>query len=200
MSAGHPISFSMLGSIFSHQQAHHIFMNGLILFLAGPTVCEEIGRGNFIALFVVSGVGANLLSLWYNVLIKNYLMASLGMSGAIWGLVAAYFLIADRRHIGSEKWGVNYPGWIIFVPLLLGEMVMWRKMPRIRPESVGGTSDHANHVGGMVTGAILGLWLKRMKAEQEKAWEEYDAGVVPVSEGQTEVTATPVVVVAERDV
>lgn len=199
MSAGHPIPFSMLGSIFSHQQAHHIFMNGLILFLAGPIVCEEIGRGNFITLFVVSGLGANLLSLWYNVLIKNYLMASLGMSGAVLGLVAAYFLIADRRRIGSENWGVNYPGWIIFVPLLLGEMVMWRKMPRIRPESIGGTSDHANHVGGMITGAILGLWLKRMKAEQEKAWQEYDAGEVSASDENTEASAAPVSVV-EKDV
>ncbi|KAE9994267.1 hypothetical protein Vi05172_g8116 [Venturia inaequalis] len=199
MSAGHPIPLSMLGSIFSHQQVYHIFMNGLILFLAGPTVCEEIGRGNFITLFVVSGLGANLLSLWYNVLTKNYLMSSLGMSGAVYGLVAAYFLIADRRRIGSENWGVNYPGWIIFVLFLLGELAMWRKMPSLGPQSVGGTSDHANHVGGMVTGAILGLWLKRMKAEQEKAWQEYDAGVIPVSDNETEASVTPVSVV-EKDV
>ncbi|TLD34356.1 rhomboid family protein [Venturia nashicola] len=195
MSAGHPIAFSMLGSIFSHQTVRHIFTNGLILFLAGPTVCEEIGRGNFIAIFLVSGLGANLISLWYNVLIKNYLMASLGMSGAVYGLVAAYLLIADRRRIGSEIWGVNYPGWIVFVPLLLTEIVSWKKMPRLGPQSIGGTSDHANHVGGMVSGAILGLWLKWRKAEQEKAWHEYDAAVLPVSEVETEASATPVNVV-----
>lgn len=200
MSAGNPIPLSMLGSVFSHQYANHIFTNGFLLFLAGPTVCEEIGRGNFIALFVVSGVGANLVSLWYHVLTKNYLMASLGMSGAVYGLVAAYLVIADRRRIGTEKWGVNYPGWVIFIPILLSEMLMWRKMRRIRPGNPGGSSDHANHVGGMVVGAILGLWLKRMKAKQEKAWREYDTGVVPISDEVVEATekeasATPVSVV-----
>lgn len=200
MSAGHPIALSMLGSIFSHQLGYHLFLNGFILFLAGPTVCEEIGRGNFIALFIISGLGANLLSLWYNVLTKNFLMASLGMSGAGMGLIAAYSLLADRRRIGTDNWGVNYPGWIIFVPLLLSEMAQWRKMPRLGPHSLGGTSDHANHVGGMLSGAILGLWLKWRKAEQEKAWQEYDAGIiVPVSDEETEASETPVGVV-EKDV
>lgn len=194
LSAGHPTPFSMLGSIFSHQYAKHIFSNGLILFLAGPTVCEEIGRGNFIALFIVAGIGGNVLSLWYNVLVKNYLMASLGMSGATYGIVAAYFLLADRRHIGSDDWGVSYPGWVLFVPMLLFEMSLWRKMPNLVPGG-GGGSDHANHTGGIITGAILGLWLKWRKAAETEAWEKYDAGDVPVSNEEVEESATLVSVV-----
>lgn len=192
MSAGHPTPLSMLGSVFSHQRFDHILWNGFILFLVGPIVCDEIGRGNFLALFVVSGVSANLVSLWYHVLFKNYLLASLGMSGALWGVIAAYWLIADRRRIGSENWGFEYPGWVVYVAVLLIEVASWRKMTRLRPDSAGGTSDHANHVGGLVTGAILGVWLRWRKAEERKAWEEYDAGEVPASGESAQESATTV--------
>lgn len=112
VSAVNPMHLSTLGNVFSYQHAKHIFTHGF-LFLAVPTVCEEIGRTNFIALFVISGVGANLVGLRYKVLVKNYLMASLVMPGAIRGIVAAYTLIiiVDRRRIGMQDWGVNYSGW-----------------------------------------------------------------------------------------
>jgi rhomboid-like protein len=192
MSVGHPIPFSVFGSMFSHQYPKHLLTNGFILFLAGPTVCEEIGRGNFIALFIISGIGGNIFSLYYNVLIKNFLSASLGMSSACYGIVAAYFLL-DKRRLGTETFGFDYNGWFALIPLLLSELISWRKTPRLVKGDTGGGSDYANHVGGMIAGAILGLWLKWRKEGESRAWEEYDG--LPVEIQEVEESASPVSVV-----
>jgi rhomboid-like protein len=191
MSAGHPKEFSLLGSIFSHQYPGHLFSNGLILFVAGAPVCDEIGRGNFLALFIISGIGGNLLSLYYNVLIKNFLAASLGMSSAVLGIVGAYFTLAESRHIGSETLGFDCPGWIALAPLMFYQMYMWKKAPKLLPETMGGGSDYANHVGGLFSGALIGWWLKWRADSEKKVWEEYDA--VPASGEESSVPSPAVV-------
>lgn len=78
---------------------------------------------------------------------------------------------------------------------------MWRKMPRIRPGDLGGMSNYADHAGGMVYRCNFGLVVETDEAEQGKAWQEYDAGVVPqaVSNEDPEASKTPAAVV-EKDV
>jgi rhomboid-like protein len=191
MSAGHPKAFSILGSVFSHQLPKHIFSNGLILFVAGPSVCDEIGRGNFIALFVISGIGGNMLSLYYNVLTKNFLAASLGMSSAVLGIVGAYFTLAETRRIGTEEFGINSNGWIALAPLIAYEMYMWKKAPKVHADTMGGGSDYANHVGGLLSGALIGYLLKRRADKEKKEWDHFDAGAV------TEESITGIAVVEE---
>jgi membrane associated rhomboid family serine protease len=57
------------------------------------TVHDEIGRGNFLSLYLSSGVIGSLVSLTSHVLLQRLTVTSLGASGAIAGLVAAWCML-----------------------------------------------------------------------------------------------------------
>lgn len=54
---------------------------------------DEIGRGNFLALYIASGVFGSFTSLALHVLLNKLTVTSLGASGAIAGLVAAWCML-----------------------------------------------------------------------------------------------------------
>jgi rhomboid-like protein len=56
-------------------------------------VHDEIGRGNFLSLYLTSGVVGSLISLTSHVLLQRLTVTSLGASGAIAGLVAAWCML-----------------------------------------------------------------------------------------------------------
>uniref|UniRef100_A0A093V434 Rhomboid protein 1, mitochondrial n=1 Tax=Talaromyces marneffei PM1 TaxID=1077442 RepID=A0A093V434_TALMA len=86
----YPYAMSVVGSVFSHQQFKHLLTNTVILWLIGLRLHDEIGRGNFLSLYLASGVVGSLISLTSHVLLQRLTVTSLGASGAIAGLVAAW--------------------------------------------------------------------------------------------------------------
>lgn len=59
---GYPYTFSLFGNIFSHISFNHLFWNMLSLAIFGPTLHEEIGRANFLAIYIGAGLFGSLLS------------------------------------------------------------------------------------------------------------------------------------------
>ena len=51
---------------------------------------DDVGRANFLAIYMSSGAIASLVSLTSFVLRKNLITSSLGASGAVAGVIAAY--------------------------------------------------------------------------------------------------------------
>lgn len=89
-SASAPTALSMLGSTFSHQSFLHLAINCFALAGFGVDVCEQVGRGNFLALYASAGVLSSWCSLGWSVLGKRFVTHALGASGAILGLVGAF--------------------------------------------------------------------------------------------------------------
>ena len=103
---GYPYALSVVGNVFSHQQPLHLATNMFVLWLMGTrctswqtvavthadlrTVHEDVGRGNFLAIYTASGVLASFFSLTSFVLRRNFVTSSLGASGAVAGVIAAY--------------------------------------------------------------------------------------------------------------
>jgi len=171
-SVGHPNAFSVLGSAFSHQQFGHLARNTALLFLVGIPVHEELGRGTFIGLYLISAVSGSLLSLTFNVLTKNILSASVGASSAIYGLIGAYFVTQEERRLGFEEWSATYDGRIGLATVVAWELYCWRRSGWGRVvEGSGGGSDHANHLGGVIAGAAVGWWI-RMRAEESRRTQD----------------------------
>ena len=85
--------FSNLGNIFSHQSWRHLGGNMILLFLIGTTLHEQIGRGNFLALYISSGVVGSVASLTSIVFRGILYSSSLGASGAVLGILAAFCTI-----------------------------------------------------------------------------------------------------------
>ncbi len=85
--------FSNLFNVFSHQSWAHLGTNMLLLYLIGTSLHEQIGRGDFLALYISSGVIGSVASL-SNMVLRNVLYSSsLGASGAVIGVFAAFCTI-----------------------------------------------------------------------------------------------------------
>lgn len=124
-------------SMFLHSGIDHLFNNMLILFFLGAMIEIEVGHIKYAALFFLSGIGGNLLSL-YAKAVNQELAASVGASGAIFGLdgaLLAMVLFSDR-----QMENVTMP------------RVMLMIVCSLYSGFTGGGIDNAAHVGGLLTG------------------------------------------------
>ncbi|WEW55673.1 rhomboid superfamily protein [Emydomyces testavorans] len=171
----YPYAFSTLGSVFSHQQIRHLGANMFILWFIGTRLHDEVGRGKFLALYLSSGALASFTSLTAHVLGNNLTITSLGASGAIAGLVAAWcmlhsndkltiaFLPRDWQEIFSAN-GSTFLAVIVIVEFLTLAL----------PFRIA-AMDHWSHLGGYATGALVGwLWKEKRERERKKnVWHRF---------------------------
>lgn len=129
--------YSLITSAFLHDPSNpwHILLNMISLAIVGPPVEAEMGRLRFLALYLLSAVGGS---------IGYYLLApqnipGVGASGAIFGLMGAYFVVAKLR------------GWE--TQTILGLLVV-----NAIYSFTGGIA-WQDHLGGLVTGALVALGL-----------------------------------------
>lgn len=120
---------------FLHAGLLHLAMNMLVLWLLGSQLEPLLGRARFLALYLTSLVAGAL-----GVLLVSPTSATVGASGAVFGLMGAAF--AAQRAWGLNPWrsGIG--------TLILVNVVITFALPGI---SVGG------HLGGLVGGALVGF-------------------------------------------
>lgn len=129
----------LLTSAFLHQPPGqgfgvlHIALNMYSLWLFGRVMEVQLGRLRFLTLYLVSAVGGSVL---------GYLIspteAALGASGAIFGLVSAYFLMTRRMHSDPLGGGRQLIGSVIWLVASAG-VTSWQ-----------------GHLGGLIAGLLLG--------------------------------------------
>jgi len=125
--------YRLLTAVFVHEDLSHLLFNMAALFIMGPPVEEALGRARFLALFLVSGVGGFVCSFCFG----PVLGASLGASGAIFGVFGAWFSLARARRADTAA-----------IVLLIAFLLAY---------SFYDTSiDWRAHVGGLITGVALG--------------------------------------------
>lgn len=127
--------YELITSAFLHANATHILLNMLSLAIIGPPVEREMGRLRFLLLYMLAAVGGS---------IGYYLLApsnqpGLGASGAIFGLLGAYFVIARLR---------GWPTQQILILLVINVLYSFS----------GGIAWQA-HLGGLVVGSLAALGL-----------------------------------------
>ncbi|KAI2788106.1 hypothetical protein POX_f08493 [Penicillium oxalicum] len=176
----YPRALGILGSTFSHQTWRHLATNMMVLGLMGTRVHDELGRGNFLAIYVASGAIGSMVSLSRSVLLGHLGMTSLGASAATSGIVAAWCMyhFDDKitmwilpRELRETIWT---QGWIFLACLIATEvfsMVTPARFLRVWPLSRLTKMDHAAHLGGYLTGAGCGYALiqQRRAREQRRA-------------------------------
>lgn len=122
-----------LTSIFLHGGWLHLGMNMYMLLVMGRQLEAVLGRLRYLVLFLLAGMGGSLASYFFNGLD----VPSVGASGAIFGLFSAIFMFGRERGLNTQEIAA-----IVGLNLLIGFIVP-------------GIDWHA-HVGGLVTGAIVG--------------------------------------------
>ena len=125
--------YRMLTAAFLHAGLLHLGFNMFGLYLFGSQVEQVLGAPRFLSLYVLAAVGGSASSHFFG----PASTFGVGASGAVFGVLGAFFVIARARGADTSQVGM-----LILVNLFLGAVV-----PRI---------DNAAHVGGLVTGAALG--------------------------------------------
>lgn len=129
--------------LFLHGGFFHILFNMLTLWMFGCDLERQWGTRRFLTFYFLTGIGAGLCVVLVN---PNSLVATLGASGAIYGILLAFGLLyPDRRILFfmifpiPAKYFVMILGGIAFLSAL--------SMP-------GDTVSHVAHLGGLVIGFI----------------------------------------------
>jgi membrane associated rhomboid family serine protease len=126
--------YRLLTAAFLHASLLHILFNMYALYLLGFQLEAVLGRVRFLALFIVSSIGGSALSF----LVHGLQASSLGASTGIFGLFAAYYLIARQMRANTRPILV-----VVGVNLVLTFFVAG--------------IDKFGHIGGLVTGAAIGV-------------------------------------------
>jgi membrane associated rhomboid family serine protease len=130
----------LLSSTFLHGGLFHLLNNMASLWLMGSLLERPMGTGRLALLYLAAGVGGSLASLaWHPATV------GVGASGAIFGLMGAALVLAWRRALPESLRGV-----VLLLAAFSGgfSLLMGFIMPGI---------DNAAHLGGLLTGAGLGL-------------------------------------------
>lgn len=162
---GYPFAWSALGNIFSHQGIGHFATNMVVLWVMGTALHDEIGRANFLAIYLSSGVFGSFASLTYFALCKNFVTSSLGASGALAGIIAAWACMHQDRPISVFFLPPEWTSWISAY-MFLGALVLADLAALFKLRGVG--IDAAAHLGGYAAGFVGGEIVKRRSNERRR--------------------------------
>lgn len=131
----------MLTSLFVHSEQSflHIVFNMYSLLIFGPILERALGRWRFLALYLLSGLGGSVA-----VLLIEPRIGVLGASGAIFGLLGAFFVI--QRRLGGNSLQLVI---VIGLNLVIGFVI-----PQIAWQA---------HIGGLIVGGITALVFLRTR-------------------------------------
>jgi membrane associated rhomboid family serine protease len=146
--------YRLVTSPFLHASVEHIFLNMLTLAIVGPPVEAELGRLRFLGVYLAAALGGSVCS--YLLGPTNTL--GVGASGAIFGVMGAYFVLARRN-----RWDTS-----AIAALIVVNLVISFASPNI---------DWRAHVGGLVVGAAVGYGLARTMERRRRPAVSAAAGV-----------------------
>lgn len=126
--------YRLLTSAFLHGGILHLLLNMYALFMFGPHLEAAMGRARFTALYLVSALGGSALS--YSFAAPN--QASLGASGAVFGLLGAFLVVS--RELGRDTSSV-----LVLLAINFGYGFL---VPRV---------DWRAHLGGLIAGTLVAL-------------------------------------------
>ncbi|TVY22251.1 Rhomboid protein, mitochondrial [Lachnellula hyalina] len=168
---GYPFASSMLGNVFSHMAFSHLAFNMGVLWFVGTRLHDEIGRANFLAIYMASGVISSYVSFASFVLRNNFVTSSLGASGAVCGIIACYLSINSGEKV--KLFGIFPPdNWPSLSALgMLVFLVGVELFPLLSKSAMLGLVDHTAHLGGYAAGigsAQLLMYRLRRRREMER--------------------------------
>lgn len=133
----------LLASVFLHGGLMHLLANMYGLLFVGIFLEPLLGKTKFALVYLITGILASLASIgWYDATI------SVGASGAIFGLYG-FFLAALLLKVFPPDFGKAFlTSTLIFVGFNLAM-------------GFTGNTDNAAHIGGLLSGFVLGLFMAR---------------------------------------
>ncbi|HZQ94007.1 MAG TPA: rhomboid family intramembrane serine protease [Candidatus Sulfotelmatobacter sp.] len=154
----------LLTYMFLHGSVLHILFNMWCLWDLG-SLCESLyGRVTYAAVYLITGVAAGVASVGWNPGVS-----SVGASGAIFGLAGA---LISSFYLGE----FSLPSFAIRGTLK--SLVAFAAFNLFLGRAIGGV-DNAAHIGGLVSGLILGALITKVAPQQDVPVRR--AGVIAIT-------------------
>ena len=151
--------YRFLSSLFLHVDVRHLFSNMMVLFFLGNSVEKEIGHWKYSILYFVSGIVGNVASAIYEYSVGT-VIASIGASGAVFGVVGAVLMLLFIR---KGKWeNITLPRMLI--------MIVYSLYSGFMVENV----NNAAHIGGFIIGLlVMGMfWIIHKLLRKKEVFHE----------------------------
>ncbi len=140
---------SLITSMFLHADILHLGLNMFFLLVSGDAVERELGSSRFLALYLAFGVIAGLFHSYLN---SASTIPTIGASGAIFGVLAAFAILFPFR------WLIQLFGFIpIPLPAILFVFITILTETAYVASGVIESVAHTAHVGGFLAGVFLTL-------------------------------------------
>ncbi|MER6148703.1 rhomboid family intramembrane serine protease [Streptomyces hirsutus] len=125
--------YRLVTSMFTHEAIWHIAFNMLSLWWLGGPLEQALGRARYLALYLISGLAGSALTY----LLASGSTASLGASGAIFGLFGATAVLVRRLNYDMRP----------ITALLVINLIFTFGWSNIAWQA---------HIGGLVAGVVIG--------------------------------------------
>lgn len=170
LSLEHPWTLlTLVTSTFLHGGWMHFLGNMWTLYIFGDNVEDRMGSGRYLLFYLLSGVVANLMQAAVYPFSR---VPTIGASGAIAGVLGAYFLFFPHARVISLVPGLFIP-WLVEVPavLYLGVWYVTQLFSGLFSLALPGGAQMGGvawwaHIGGFLFGLLTARWFRR----PERTW------------------------------
>jgi len=129
----------LLSSCFIHFGIFHLLMNMYALLYIGLLLEPYLGKTRFLSAYLLAGIAGSASSIFWN----DYTISA-GASGAIFGMYGVFLALLTTNHIEKSARKALLTSILVFVGYNL-------------LNGLQGGIDNAAHIGGLVSGLIIGF-------------------------------------------
>jgi membrane associated rhomboid family serine protease len=151
---------SLVTSMFLHADIIHLGLNMFFLLVSGDAVERELGNFRFLGLYLAFGIIAGLFHSYLN---STSAIPTIGASGAIFGVLAAFAILFPFR------WLLKLFGFIpIPLPAILFVFITILTETAYVSSGIVENVAHTAHVGGFLAGVFLTLlFIPKRRTDQK---------------------------------
>ena len=150
---------TILTAMFLHGSWSHIIGNMVFLWAFGPEIEDSMGRGRYLAFYLLGGLAATLAQVAAS---PHSTVPNLGASGAIAAVMGAFLVTYPRDRIKTVLLIFIFVK-ITLIPaaLLIGFWFLTQLIHagRVAHVQTGGVA-YLAHVGGFIFGAVTARWFE----------------------------------------
>jgi membrane associated rhomboid family serine protease len=144
----------LLTSMFLHASWLHLIGNMWFLWIFGDNIEDYLGHFTYLLFYLVSGFAAAVAHILLN---AGSNVPSVGASGAIAGVMGAYFVLYPRARVlmwFPPIFFFHLPAWLVLGYWFFMQFLSGAATSIVETSESGGIAFWA-HVGGFVTGMVL---------------------------------------------
>jgi len=168
----HGYVWQLLSFQFMHATPLHLIFNGFTLWMFGREVEEVLGKSRFLTLYFLSGaIGGLVQALLALISYKLFGGSVVGASAGIFGVVAAFTMIAPNRMLTMLLFFV--------LPITIrAQILLWLEtaaavLGMFLPNFFGAHIANAAHLGGILTGVAFMKF--SLSSASEGDWSPFES-------------------------